>query len=154
MKFTLIHVGKTTEEYIKDGVAVYMKRLQHYMASTEIFISPSKEKERTKALLEEEKLIRRNIMPGDFIIILDEAGKEFTSAALAEKFEKWMVQGITRIVFITGGAYGISSSLKKSSSFMLSLSKMTFTHQMVRLILAEQLYRAMTIIKKEGYHHE
>ena len=105
-------------------------------------------------MAEEEKNILSKLRPADFIVVLDENGVEAGSRQLAGKMQKWMELGKSRIVFVVGGAYGISPSLKKRSDYLLSLSKLTFTHQMVRLILAEQLYRAMTIIKNEKYHHD
>jgi 23S rRNA (pseudouridine1915-N3)-methyltransferase len=154
MKFILIHVGKTTEDYLKEGISIYLKRLQHYVPVTEVIVQPSKEKDRSKSLAEEERAIVQKISPGDLLVVLDEKGKEISSVQLAGTIEKWMVQGKGRIVFITGGAFGISHDLKNKANMILSLSKLTFTHQMVRLILTEQLYRAMTITRNEGYHHE
>ena len=93
------------------------------------------------------------LLPGDFIVVLDESGSEVGSRQLAGMFQKWMVNGIGRVVFIIGGPFGISPALKQKANLILSVSKFTFTHQMVRLILVEQIYRAMTIIKNESYHH-
>lgn len=154
MKFLIVNVGKTTEEYLKEGIGIYMKRLLNYVAASEIIIPPSKSKENKKAMDDEAVQIMLKILPGDFIVVLDEKGVEKTSRQLASLFDKWMVQGINRVVFITGGAFGVSPKLKEKASLIFSLSKLTFTHQMVRLLLMEQLYRAMTITRNEGYHHD
>jgi 23S rRNA (pseudouridine1915-N3)-methyltransferase len=103
---------------------------------------------------EEEKSILSKIKQGDFLVVLDEKGEELGSRQLAVKIQKWMERGVGRIVFIIGGAFGISPELKKRTDFIFSVSKLTFTHQMVRLILVEQIYRSMTILRNEGYHHD
>ena len=94
------------------------------------------------------------IQPRDFIVLLDERGKELTSRQLAAFIEKQMVAGTNRLLMITGGAYGVSDEVKQKVHYTLSASKFTFTHQMIRLLLTEQVYRAMTILKNESYHHD
>jgi 23S rRNA (pseudouridine1915-N3)-methyltransferase len=98
--------------------------------------------------------ILRNIQDGDLLVLLDVGGKEMSSEELAVKIEKWGVEGVRRVVFVVGGAYGFAKSVYERAHMKLSLSRMTFSHQMVRLIFAEQLYRAFTIIKGEPYHHK
>ena len=154
MKILLLLVGKTSEAYLKEGVEVYLKRLTNYISLSQVVITLSSAKDKRIAIEEESKSIQSKLLPGDFIVVLDENGSEVTSRQLSGLFQKWMVQGIGRVVFIIGGPFGISTVLKKNANFILSASKFTFTHQMVRLILIEQIYRAMTIIKNESYHHD
>jgi 23S rRNA (pseudouridine1915-N3)-methyltransferase len=150
----LIFTGKTTGSYLKEGFDIYYKRLEHYIPVNTIVIPESSGKDEVKAMEAEAKIIFSKLLPGDFLIALDEHGREVTSRQLAGQFQKWMVQGIGRVVIVVGGAYGMADKIKERADYTLSLSKLTFTHQMVRLILAEQLYRAMTIIKNEKYHHD
>jgi 23S rRNA (pseudouridine1915-N3)-methyltransferase len=154
MKLLLLFVGKTTEPYLREGIDIYKKRLPNYISVSTIEVPVSTSKEKNKSLTEESKNIQSKLLPGDFLVILDENGTQLGSRQLATLLQKWMIQSIQRVVFIVGGPYGISEALKKQAKYSLSLSKFTFTHQMVRLILVEQLYRAMTIIKNEGYHHD
>jgi 23S rRNA (pseudouridine1915-N3)-methyltransferase len=154
MKILILMVGKTSEPYLKEGTDIFLKRLVNYInVSTEI-IALSSIKDRRKAIEEESKSIKLKLLPTDFLVILDENGKEVTSRQLSDLFSNWMVRGISRIVFVIGGPYGLSAQLKEKANYLLSVSKFTFTHQMVRLILFEQIYRSMTIIKNESYHHD
>lgn len=154
MKILVLLVGKTTDAYLKEGIAIYIKRLTNYISISMEILPVSSAKDKKIAIEAECKSIQSKLLPGDFLIVLDESGTEVSSKRFAELFEKWMVQGIGRVVFVIGGPYGLSSALKQRSKFILSVSKFTFTHQMVRLILVEQIYRAMTIIRNEGYHHD
>ena len=154
MKILLLLVGKTSEAYLKEGIDVYLKRLSNYVSISVNVLSVSSAKDKRKSIEEESKSIQSKLLPGDFLVVLDEAGKEIGSRQLAELFQKWMVQGIGRVVFVIGGPFGIALELKQRANLILSISKFTFTHQMVRLILVEQIYRAMTIIKNESYHHD
>lgn len=153
MKCELFFVGKTSEKYLKEGVDQYIKRLNHYLTVKEVIISASSLSDSMKAVNEEGASILSRIKPRDFVVLLDETGTFLTSPELASKMEKWMVDGYSKLIFVTGGAYGLSIELKQRANFILSASKFTFTHQMIRLILTEQLYRAMTIIRNESYHH-
>ena len=154
MKILLLLVGKTSEVYLKEGIEVYLKRLSNYISLSQAVLALSSAKDKRIAIEDESKAIQLKLLPGDFIVVLDENGSEITSRQLSGLFQKWMVQGIGRVVFIIGGPFGISSVLKQKANLILSVSKFTFTHQMVRLILVEQIYRAMTIIKNESYHHD
>ena len=154
MKVVLFFVGKTSEEYLKEGIDVYLKRIPHYMPVEVKVVTASSHRDRKRAMEEESLTIREKLLPGDHIVVLDENGKEITSRQLAVHFEKWMNMGISRVVFITGGAFGTDEELRKMAHMVLSVSKFTLTHQMVRLILTEQIYRALTIIRNEGYHHD
>lgn len=157
MKITLFVIGKTDSSYLKDGILDYMGRIGHYLPF-EMKVIPDLKK--VKNLSEQEqkgkegKLLLNQVRSDDYLILLDERGKEFSSKMFASFLEKKMVAGLRNVVFIIGGPYGFSSSMYDRADLRISLSKMTFSHQMVRLIFTEQLYRAMTIIKGEPYHHE
>ena len=153
MKILLLLVGKTSEVYLKEGIEVYLKRLTNYISLSQGVLALSPAKDKRIAIEDESKSIQSKLLPGDFIVVLDESGSQVGSRQLAGMFQKWMVNGIGRVVFIIGGPFGISPTLKQKANLILSVSKFTFTHQMVRLILVEQIYRAMTIIKNESYHH-
>ncbi len=157
MKAELLVIGKTDSNIIKDGIEVYKNRLIHYLPF-DIKVIPdikntknmSVDQQKTK----EGTLILDNLDNSDFVVLLDEKGKEFSSLAFSSFIEQKMISGIKKIVFIIGGPYGFSQDVYNRANSKLSLSKMTFSHQMVRMIFTEQLYRAMTIIKGEPYHHE
>lgn len=157
MKIKLLLIGKTDSDYLKKGVDEYLKRIKRYLPF-EMLIIPDIKK--TKNLSEDQQkqkeaeLILNQLNPGDFIILLDEKGKEYCSVGFSEFIEKQMISGMKNMVFIVGGPYGFSNEIYKLGNLKISLSKMTFSHQMVRLIFTEQLYRALTIIKGEPYHHK
>jgi len=153
MKILLLYIGKTSESYLVEGISIYVKRLSNYISVNEAFVPTSSQKDKKKAQEEEESLISRQLLTGDFVVALDERGKQLSSTELAGQAEQWMSRSIKRVVFVVGGAYGFSKGFIEKVDFLLSLSKLTLTHQMVRLVLAEQLYRAMTIIRNEKYHH-
>ena len=157
MKLSLITVGKTDVKWVKEGLDTYTSRLSHYIpfSVTEIpelknVSSLSHEQIKEK----EGELILSKLKPADELILLDERGKEFRSVEFASFLEEKLLHSGKDIVFVIGGAYGFSPAVYERSNSKLSLSKMTFSHQMVRTIFAEQLYRAFTIIKGEPYHHE
>lgn len=156
MKTELILVGKTANKHFVAGINDYMERISHYMPFS-ITVIP--ELKNTKSLSEEQQkeregeLIMKLIQPSDTVVLLDEHGQEFRSVEFAKWIEK-MQQTVRRLVFIIGGPYGFSNAVYDRANTKISLSRMTFSHQMVRLIFTEQLYRACTIIKGEPYHHE
>ena len=157
MKILLLVVGKTDEDYIFDGLDKYRNRLKHYIGFEYEEIPDLKNrktlsKDQQKKL--EADLIFSRLKIGDKVILLDEKGSSFGSVEFSKYLQKKMNSGIKRLVFIVGGPYGFDTSIYDKYQDKLSLSKMTFSHQMVRLFLCEQLYRAMTILKKEPYHHE
>lgn len=154
MKLEILLVGKTNEKWLKEGIDIYLDRLKHYIAINVTYLNASTAKNPERIISEESLLIQTRFQPRDLIVLLDEHGKELRSVEFAAQFEKWMLQGINRVVFIVGGAYGVNAEIKSSANLILSLSKLTFTHQMIRLLLAEQLYRAFSIIRNESYHHE
>ncbi len=157
MKITLILNGKTEDDYLIKGFAVYDQRLKHYISFETIIIPALKN---TKALsIEQQKqkeaeLIFKNIYTSDKIILLDENGKEYNSVGFSGFIQQQMNSGIKNLVFVVGGPYGFSEEIYKRANGKIALSKMTFSHQMVRLFFVEQLYRAMTILKNEPYHHQ
>ncbi|MGZ4034308.1 MAG: 23S rRNA (pseudouridine(1915)-N(3))-methyltransferase RlmH [Bacteroidia bacterium] len=157
MKITLILNGKTEDDYVIKGFALYEQRLKHYI-SFEVIVIPALKN--TKALsIEQQKekegeLILKNIQSADRLFLLDENGKEYSSIGFSEFIQQQMNSGIKNVVFVVGGPYGFSNEIYKRANGKISLSKMTFSHQMVRLFFVEQLYRAMTILKNEPYHHQ
>ena len=156
MKITLILNGKKEDDYIVKGFSIYESRLKHYISFETIVIPALKN---TKALsIEQQKqkeseLIIKNIQTSDKVILLDENGKEYNSVGFSGFIQKEMNSGIKNLVFVVGGPYGFSEEIYKRANGNISLSKMTFSHQMVRLFFVEQVYRAMTILKNEPYHH-
>lgn len=156
MKIVLLVIGKTDKDFVKNGIEEYKKRLVHYLPF-EIKIIP--DIKNTKNLSENQQkqkegvLILEKIKSGDTLILLDEGGKEFSSVAFSKFIEQKMIGGTKNLVFTIGGPYGFSDEVYKKAQGKVSLSKMTFSHQMIRMIFTEQLYRSMTIIKGEPYHH-
>ncbi|PXX96024.1 23S rRNA (pseudouridine(1915)-N(3))-methyltransferase RlmH [Marinifilum breve] len=156
MKATLLVIGKTDKDFVKKGIDEYQKRLVHYLPF-EFKIIP--DLKNTKNLSEnqqkqkEGELILEKLKPTDTLILLDENGKEFSSVSFSKFMEQKMISGTRNLVFVIGGPYGFSEEVYKKAQGKVSLSKMTFSHQMIRMIFIEQLYRAMTIIKGEPYHH-
>ena len=157
MKILLLTIGNTDNKYIKEGIDDYIKRLSFYTPFETRVIPDLKNRNALSVDLQKEKegqLIMNQVQTGDYLILLDERGTEFTSVEFSKWIEKRMIAGIRQIVFIIGGPYGFSKLIYQRSDFKISLSQLTFSHQMVRLIFVEQVYRAMTIIKNEPYHHE
>ena len=156
MKITLLVVGKTTSVQIESLIQEYLKRLTHYIP---FVLQVIPELKNTKALTPEQQklaegdLILRAINSTTDLVLLDEHGKEFRSVEFADYVQKRMSSG-RDVVFVVGGPYGFSEAVYQRANGKISLSKMTFSHQMVRLFFVEQLYRAMTILRGEPYHHE
>jgi len=157
MKITLLAIGKTDAGYFIDAIKEYTKRLEHYIPF-EIQIIP--DIKNTKSLTidqqkeKEGELILKSLQAGDHLVLLDDKGKEYTSVQFANYIEKKTHIVSKRLVFLIGGPYGFPQSVYEKANEKLTLSRMTFSHQMVRLIFVEQLYRAMTILNNEPYHHE
>ena len=155
MKILLLVVGKTNIEYLSEGIEIFSKRLSHYLPFEICIIKDVKQKKDMKLLKNKEgEQIISFLKSGDQLILLDERGNEFTSVGFSGFIQRKMNEGSKRIIFVIGGAYGFSDDVYKRASGKIAMSKMTFSHQMIRLIFVEQLYRAMTIIKGEAYHHE
>ena len=157
MKITLFSVGKTEEKYLNEGIDIYLKRLKHYI---KLEVAEIPELKNTKGLSQEQQkakeaeLISKKLNPNDFVVLLDERGQELSSLQFADLLNKRMLASTQNLVFVIGGPYGFDSSIYLRANEKLSLSKLTFSHQMVRLFFAEQVYRAFTILKGEPYHHE
>lgn len=157
MKITLAVVGKTSTGYLKQGIDEYTRRLSHYVPFDIQYIGDAKN---TKYLSEaqqkqnEGKSILAFLDKSDFVVLLDEHGKEYSSIEFSKYIQKHMSRGTRRVVFIVGGPYGFSPEVYARASDKISFSKMTFSHEMIRLLFSEQLYRAYTILNHEPYHHE
>lgn len=157
MNIELIVVGKTDSKEVDALVSMYSKRLSHYIRFGITYLPDLRN---TKNISEaqqksgEGEMILAALQPSDCVVLLDEGGKEFRSMAFAEWIERKMASGLRRLVFIIGGPYGFSEAVYGRADAKISLSQMTFSHQIVRAIFAEQLYRAFTIIRHEPYHHE
>ena len=155
MKSVLLQVGKTVNKHFTAGISDYAERISHYMPFDIITIPELKN---TKNLTEEQQkaaegdLILRQLQPSDHVVLLDEHGLELRSVELARWLQQKQ-QSARRLVFVIGGPYGFSPAVYQRANEQLSLSRLTFSHQMVRLVFTEQLYRACTIIKGEPYHH-
>lgn len=157
MKIKLICVGKTVKPFLKEGEQEYLKRLKHYTPVEKIEIPELKnaKKLREDQIKQQEgQLILNQIKPGELIVLLDERGKQFGSIDFSKYLQKKFNSGGKGIAFVIGGAYGFSDEIYTRATDKISLSKMTFSHQMVRLFFLEQIYRGFTILKGEPYHHE
>lgn len=157
MKVHVYYVGKTSEAYLREGEAIYTKRLKHYLPVTfEVLpdvknagkLQPTQLKER------EGELILSRLKNDDGLILLDEGGKQFGSVEFSRWLDRQLQMPYKRLVFMVGGAFGFSPAVYARANGKLSLSKMTFSHQMIRVFFAEQLYRGMTILRGEKYHNE
>jgi 23S rRNA (pseudouridine1915-N3)-methyltransferase len=157
MKITLLTVGKTDVRWVREGLDLYVSRLKHYVSFS---LTEIPELKNVSALSQEQikeregGLILAAVKPSDAVYLLDEHGRQFRSVEFARFLEERMSRGGRDLVFVIGGAYGFSKEVYDRSDGMVSLSAMTFSHQMVRTIFAEQLYRAFTILRGEPYHHE
>lgn len=157
MKITLLTVGKTDKDWVKKGLDIYVSRLKHYISFN---ITEIPELKNVSALTtaqikqKEGELILKNVRSADELILLDERGSMLSSVEMAKKLQDKITYSGRDIVFVIGGAYGFSDDVYDRADSKISLSKMTFSHQMVRVIFVEQLYRSFTIIKGEPYHHE
>jgi 23S rRNA (pseudouridine1915-N3)-methyltransferase len=156
MRIKFIVNGKTEDAYLLEGIAIYEKRLKHYCAYEQIIIPAVKASSLSpeQMKVKEGELILKQLENSDFLVLLDERGKQFTSLDFAGFIEKQQVASVKTIVFLVGGPFGFSDEVYKRANLKMSLSNMTFSHQMIRLLFIEQLYRAYTIIKGEKYHHE
>ena len=157
MKITLITMGKTEDSYLSEGINIYTKRLKHYVPFRILEITElknTKNLSREQQKIKEAELIFKNINNTDHVILLDENSNELSSRQFSEFLNKKMVGGQHHLIFVVGGPYGFSKEVYDRSNEKISFSKMTFSHQMIRLFFVEQIYRAYTILKGEPYHHE
>ncbi|MFL2574605.1 MAG: 23S rRNA (pseudouridine(1915)-N(3))-methyltransferase RlmH [Flavobacteriales bacterium] len=157
MKIVLLTVGKTSQKNIEEEILLYSKRLSHYtdfelqeIPSLKISAKISK----SELKKSEGQMVMKYLNSSDYVVLLDENGKSYSSIDFSKKIEKFMLNSFKRIVFVIGGAFGFSDELYSRCNEKVSLSNMTFSHQMVRLFFVEQLYRAFTIINNEKYHHQ
>ncbi len=157
MKITLLVIGKTDAAYIQEGLEIYLKRLKHYIGFKIEVIPDIKKGKNTGIELQKAKegeLILSKLGPGQELHLFDERGKSFSSKGFATFINQKMLSSVKELIFVIGGPYGFSDEVYASASSKISLSKLTFSHQMVRLLCVEQIYRAFTILKGEPYHHE
>jgi len=157
MKLKIVAIGKTHKSFLVDGENEYLKRIKKYVTIEKIEIPDLKNAKKltfNQIKEKEGKLLLAKLEPHSLIVLLDEKGKEFTSM----KFSKWMQEKMNRgyknIIFLIGGAYGFSDEVYSKANEKIGLSKMTFSHQMIRMLFTEQIYRAFTILNNEPYHHE
>ena len=156
MKVEFWVIGKTSEKYLEEGTKIIKKRLHNYLPFKYIVLPDIKSKSRVAQQLkmEEGRMILSKLSSDDYLVLLDERGNEFDSISLATWMEKKLSGPGKKMIFLVGGAFGFSEELYKRANEKIALSKLTFSHQMVRLFFLEQLYRAMTILKNEPYHNE
>ena len=155
MKIKLLLTGKTTSENIKQIEADYEKRINRYLAFESVIIDNSAIKNLPENAIKQKEgeLILKRLNAGDHLILLDERGKAYTSVQFANELNNWMGSSKKTVVLAVGGAYGFSDEVKQRANGSISLSNMTFSHQIIRVIILEQLYRAFTILNNEPYHH-
>ena len=156
MKITLLAIGKTDDKTLQTLINQYTKRLKHYVPfSFEVIPDIKNVKNRSEALQKkaEGQEILKRLQPADALILLDENGKQYSSVSFSQFLQKKMNSGLKNLTFVIGGPYGFSDEVYERANGKLSLSKMTFSHQMVRVFFIEQLYRGFTILRNEPYHH-
>jgi 23S rRNA (pseudouridine1915-N3)-methyltransferase len=156
MKITVLSIGKTSDKYLIAGMDEFRKRLRHFVKVDWVELPEVKNRKglsKLELLSREEALFEKQLKPSDQVFLLDEQGEMFTSVGFSEFLKKKMNAGLSNLVFLIGGPYGFSENIYKRSKAKIALSKMTFTHQMVRLFFLEQLYRGYTILKNMPYHH-
>ncbi|CAA0143663.1 23S rRNA (pseudouridine(1915)-N(3))-methyltransferase RlmH [Tenacibaculum maritimum] len=157
MKIKLLAIGKTDDKNLIQLIDTYQKRLKHYIKFELEIIPDIKNAKNLSSPQQREKegeLILSKIQNTDQLVLLDDKGKDFTSIGFSEYLQKKMNSGIKQLVLVIGGPYGFSDAVYKKATGKISLSRMTFSHQMIRLFIVEQLYRGFTILKNEPYHHE
>jgi len=156
VKIEFWYIGKTSFRFVKEGSAEFQQRIARYTSFAERCISDVKVGKKPSAIYvkaEEAKKVMQHLQPQDFLVLLDENGKSFDSIKFAHQIEKWIQLSKKRIIFLVGGAWGFDQSIYHRADAQLSLSDMTFSHQLIRVLFLEQLYRAFTIINNEKYHN-
>src|SRR6056297_361578 len=157
MTIKLLAIGKTDSAELQQLISIYEKRLGHYVNFSMALIPDLKKTKNLSEQQQKEKegeLIIKQLSPTDILVLLDENGKQYDSVGFSSYLQKKMNSGIKQLVFVIGGPYGFSEAIYRMASGKISLSKMTFSHQMVRLFMVEQIYRAFTILRNEPYHHQ
>lgn len=155
IRLTLIFVGRSIDRYLREGCQVYEERIRRYADLNPVPVPEERVPSRGKIgyiLRQEGRRIRERLPAGAFSVALDERGKQLSSEAFARSLEKWSLSGSGEIAFILGGPYGLEEAVKKEAGCTLSLSPMTLTHGIARLLLCEQIYRAFTLLRGEPYH--
>ncbi len=157
MKTVFLVIGKTTDKRIGELTELYISRIGHYMPF-ELTVIPelrnAKNLTQDQQKEQEAELLKKSLQPGDYVVLLDEHGKERRSIEFARWIQKRLASSPRRLVFVVGGPYGFASQVHQLANEEISLSLMTFSHQMIRVLFVEQIYRAMTILSGEPYHHE
>ena len=157
MRITLLQIDKTQDSYLAEGIETYTKRLKNYTTLEVTTINvPKTVRQRSfnEQKTEEARLIFNHVSSDDFLILLDDKGKEYTSPEFSKFIAQKQNASTKRLIFLIGGPFGFDPKIYERANFKLSFSKMTFSHQMIRLFFVEQLYRAFTILRGEKYHHE
>lgn len=157
MKIKLLAIGKTDDKNLSALIQTYQQRLKHYIKFEFEIIPDLKNAKNLSEVQQKEKegeLLLKKLQPTDFVLLLDDKGKHYTSMDFSKFLQKKMNGGIKTLVFIIGGPYGFSEEIYQKAQGKVSFSKMTFSHQMIRVFVVEQIYRAFTILKNEPYHHE
>lgn len=157
MNIKLVVVGKTEEKYLRDGIEIFEKRLKFYIPYEMVIIPSLKDTKNLSPQMVKDKegeLILKQVAKADKVVLFDEKGKEFRSMEYADFLQKNMNSGIKTLAFVVGGAFGFSDEVYNKADLKIAMSKMTFSHQMIRLMIVEQIYRAFTILKNEPYHNE
>jgi len=156
MKITILVIGKTSAPFLKEGIDIYLKRLSFYCkyAYTELPDNNQKGISANDLKKREGELILKNIKPDDLLVLCDEHGEQFSSRDFSSFLQRKMNSGSKNMTMVIGGAFGFSEDVYSRAQHLISFSKMTFSHEMIRVILCEQLYRAYTILKGESYHHD
>jgi len=158
LEVIVLRVGSTNMNFVAEGEAVYVKRLKHYVSGVETIdvqaSTRSSKHDAAHVQREEGKRILAKIQPTDLVVLLDERGKRYHSRDFAAGLQKWMNRGPKRMLFVVGGAFGFSEDVYARADAKLSLSPMTFSHQLIRVLFLEQLYRAFSILKGEPYHND
>ena len=157
MKVKLLQIGKTQQSFLIEGIDFYEKRIKNYLSfsiETTANLKQAASLPPDQLKQKEGELILSKLRPDDRLILLDERGKTFSSIGFSEFIHGQMNQGQKQLVFVIGGAFGFSEEVYKKASYKISLSEMTFSHQLIRIVFMEQMYRAMTILNNHPYHHE
>ena len=156
MKIVILTLGKTNASYLREGIVVYQDRLKHYAKVEYKELPDVPAKGITADVLKEREgeQFMKQLKPDDVVLLLDENGEHFSSRGFAEFLQRRMNSGVKQLVLIIGGAFGFSNAMYARANGKISFSKMTYSHEMIRLLLVEQLYRAHTILKGESYHHD
>lgn len=153
MNFRLIVVGRTERGWVADGLGHYLARICHMAKLEEVVLPEAGRGELAWQQRTESERILAALKPGEKVVVLDERGKQLTSPGFAQRLGTWRDQGARELAFVIGGAYGMTEAVRQRADLVLSLSPMVFPHQLVRVLFAEQLYRALSILKGTGYHH-